>query len=60
MNWVSVQEELPPFYKLVECIGARGGKFKGRRTTNSFDGVTLWMQTPDDVWGRECTHWRIL
>ena len=57
-EWISVREKLPPMYKIVECIGARGGKFKGRRVARLFDGDTVHMQSPDDGWGRDATHWR--
>lgn len=59
-RWISVKKMLPPLHKDVECIGARGGKFIGRRVANYFDGKTFYMQTADDPWGREATHWREL
>jgi hypothetical protein len=59
-EWISVKKSLPPIGKIVECIGARGGKFKGRRVTKLYDGKTVYMQTPDDGYGRDATHWRKL
>ena len=58
--WISVKDKLPPWGVTVECISARSGITKGRRMTNSFDGVTLWMQPPGDPYGDEITHWRYI
>ena len=59
-DWISVKNALPPMYKMVQCIGARGGTFKGKRTTSYFDGNTVWMKTPGNPWGEEATHWKLI